>query len=272
MKNSEIKKIKNNINSKSFKVNINGGNYFIKLYANKENFTKDFLIYQLLKRHNLNVPNLINYNLNEKKIIFKFLNGKKLKSFSKNNLSQIFRFLKNFQKIKRGYISLKKNKKNFYAKDNCIYLIDHYKNLNKRLRLIKKNFKNDKQVLNLIDKKVVSHFSKIKDLNYLLKKKISIKEILSPSDFGSHNMLRVKKKIFFFDFDYAGIDSPLKLKLDFLLNPNHKFSKIEYKKISKSFDKLFNLKIDNKIENLLIKINILKCLLIILGAIKKKTK
>ena len=83
-------------------------------------------------------------------------------------------------------------------------------------------------------------------------------------------MLRVKKKIFFFDFDYAGIDSPLKLKLDFLLNPNHKFSKIEYKKISKSFDKLFNLKIDNKIENLLIKINILKWLLIILGAIKKK--
>ena len=101
MKNSEIKKIKNNINSKSFKVNINGGNYFIKLYANKENFTKDFLIYQLLKRHNLNIPNLINYNLNEKKIIFKFLNGKKLKSFSKNNLSQIFRFLKNFQKIKK---------------------------------------------------------------------------------------------------------------------------------------------------------------------------
>ena len=66
MKNSEIKKIENNINSKSFKVNINGGNYFIKLYANKENFTKDFLIYQLLKRHNLNVPNLIDYNPNKK--------------------------------------------------------------------------------------------------------------------------------------------------------------------------------------------------------------
>ena len=198
MKNSEIKKIKNNINSKSFKVNINGGNYFIKLYANKENFTKDFLIYQLLKRHNLNVPNLINYNLNEKKIIFKFLNGKKLKSFSKNNLSQIFRFLKNFQKIKRGYISLKKNKKNFYAKDNCIYLIDHYKNLNKRLRLIKKNFKNDKQVLNLIDKKVVSHFSKIKDLNYLLKKKNFYQRNIVSFRFWLTQHVKSKKKNIFF--------------------------------------------------------------------------
>ena len=70
MKNSEIKKIEKNINSKSFKVNINGRNYFIKLYANKENFTKDFLIYQLLKQHDLNVPNLINYNLNENSLIY----------------------------------------------------------------------------------------------------------------------------------------------------------------------------------------------------------
>ena len=40
--------------------------------------------------------------------------------------------------------------------------------------------------------------------------------IASPSDFGFHNMRYNKNKLFFFDFEYFGLDDPCKLFLDFV--------------------------------------------------------
>ena len=39
--------------------------------------------------------------------------------------------------------------------------------------------------------------------------------ILSPSDFGFHNIVKNKKKLYFLDFEYSGFDDPLKLLSDF---------------------------------------------------------
>jgi hypothetical protein len=47
------------------------------------------------------------------------------------------------------------------------------------------------------------------------------KEVVSPSDFGFHNTLSCFGKLFFLDFEYSGIDSPIKLILDFLLQPDY---------------------------------------------------
>ena len=43
--------------------------------------------------------------------------------------------------------------------------------------------------------------------------------ILSPSDFGFHNVLRVDGSLFFVDFEYAGWDDPAKLICDFTCQP-----------------------------------------------------
>jgi hypothetical protein len=43
--------------------------------------------------------------------------------------------------------------------------------------------------------------------------------ILSPSDFGFHNVLRTKGQLFFVDFEYAGWDDPVKLMCDFACQP-----------------------------------------------------
>ena len=48
---------------------------------------------------------------------------------------------------------------------------------------------------------------------------------MSPSDFGFHNVIKKKKKLFFFDFEYAGMDDPVKLISDFICQPDHKLSK-----------------------------------------------
>ncbi|WP_143484310.1 aminoglycoside phosphotransferase family protein, partial [Pseudoalteromonas piscicida] len=44
-------------------------------------------------------------------------------------------------------------------------------------------------------------------------------KVISPSDFGFHNMLLTDKKIFFYDFEYAGYDSVWKLVADFFSQP-----------------------------------------------------
>ena len=38
---------------------------------------------------------------------------------------------------------------------------------------------------------------------------------MSPSDFGLQNTLFTKNKLFFIDFEYAGLDDPAKCLLDF---------------------------------------------------------
>lgn len=44
--------------------------------------------------------------------------------------------------------------------------------------------------------------------------------ILSPSDFGFHNVLKYDEKIYFVDFEYAGWDDPVKLVCDFICQPD----------------------------------------------------
>ena len=84
---------------------------------------------------------------------------------------------------------------------------------------------------------------------YLFIKKILSKKykpgylILSPSDFGYNNILLNSNKLMFLDFEYSGLDDPLKLCFDFIANPNTKFSNIENEIFLKKFSN--KLKINN---------------------------
>jgi hypothetical protein len=49
---------------------------------------------------------------------------------------------------------------------------------------------------------------------------VSNKIFLSPSDFGFHNCIESINGLIFIDFEYSGIDSPLKLILDFTYQPD----------------------------------------------------
>ena len=42
---------------------------------------------------------------------------------------------------------------------------------------------------------------------------------VSPSDFGFHNAIRTSKGVKFFDFEFAGLDDPVKAAVDFALQP-----------------------------------------------------
>ena len=44
-------------------------------------------------------------------------------------------------------------------------------------------------------------------------------QILSPSDFGFHNVIKTKQGLRFIDFEYFGWDDPVKLITDFIWHP-----------------------------------------------------
>ena len=44
-------------------------------------------------------------------------------------------------------------------------------------------------------------------------------QVISPSDFGFHNVLESQDELFFLDFEYAGWDDPAKLICDFICQP-----------------------------------------------------
>ena len=50
--------------------------------------------------------------------------------------------------------------------------------------------------------------------------------IYSPSDVGIHNSLLLEGRVTFLDFEYAGMDSPIKLILDYISNPQNNQSEV----------------------------------------------
>ena len=56
-----------------------------------------------------------------------------------------------------------------------------------------------------------------------------VDQLLSPSDFGFHNVIKTKQGLQFIDFEYFGWDDPAKLTSDFLLHPGMSLTKKQKK-------------------------------------------
>jgi len=65
---------------------------------------------------------------------------------------------------------------------------------------------------------------------------------LSPSDFGFHNCIESKDGLIFIDFEYSGIDNPLKLILDFIYQPDFYISEEYAHLFSDEIGKPYGLK------------------------------
>ena len=96
--------------------------------------------------------------------------------------------------------------------------------------------------------------------------------ILSPSDFGFHNMIIKNNKIFFIDFEYCGLDDPKKLVCDFICQPNLQLNLKQKKYFLNliSTDSDFNIKSFDLIEDLLLIARFKWCLIILNDFILEK--
>ena len=243
----KISNFSNAYNSKLLKISNSKKNFVIKLFLkkNNSNFIREIFFLSNLKK-NKNIPKIISYDYQSKILVLSYHRGMKIKKKQSNYFDQILNFLKKIQSRKKSYIL--KNKL-LAAREGCFCLQDHIKNTKQKINEIKKDkvlIKNLK-FLYFINK--IENIFKLKKKNILSKyeKKLLLKKfkfknlVLSPSDFGFNNILLNSNNLIFFDFEYSGLDDPLKLCSDFIANPNTKISKYENETFLRKFSKTFKI-------------------------------
>lgn len=274
MKTLKIRPIYSAYNSKLIKIIFNKKKYIIKLYPNKKTkqFLYEFFFLKIYSDCN-NIPKIFHSDYNNKSLVIKYLAGKKINKNQSKYIGKIIQFLGYLQK-KKKFFEINK----IYAQDACLKFEDHLNNTYSKIKNLEKKIKSkNSSYLNFIKDLKIRYDTKKKNIEKQYSKtKICKKNldrlIVSPSDFGFNNILKKNNKIYFIDFEYAGLDDPLKLCFDFLSNPNTKMPKIKKLEFLRKFAKKFKINNIIKIYNDLIDFYYLKWAIIILNYHQKKNK
>lgn len=244
-----FKKVQYGINSSSWKVTSDNKEFFLKFYKNSINDKRDRIgaesrFTALLKEGGFkNFPNILLTNEKDNWSLFEWLDGEKVINPNKKDLEELTFFIKKIQMLR----NLKYAKNIGNASEACFNLVEHKKLVIFRVKEIinastgsvKKWFKNEVfESLNKCEVKYKKYFS-LSNSNFVINPKI-----LSPSDIGFHNVLKIKKKLYFHDFEYAGWDDPYKLIVDILIQPENVLSKKTSMEIINSLNPFLSIKND----------------------------
>jgi len=221
--------LKDGQNSNCWKVYNKNQVFCLKFYKENLSFKrdrfdteKDFLELLYLEKFK-NVPRLICDNRDENWSLLEWLNGEKIQKPNKENWDKYSNFLISLQELKNSkYVNKIK-----YASESCFELKDHYQLIFSRLNKIFQLTNQDKIFFNInnwLEEIVLERLNFLK--NQIINKgldssKFLNKKIISPSDVGFHNIISLKKELYFFDFEYAGWDDPYKLFVDLVIQPEN---------------------------------------------------
>ena len=227
-----IKEIKEGRNSNIFLYKHKQDKFVVKLYKSLQRLKREKLFYDFLRINELkSVPELLSSNNKYKIIIFRHINGKKVNKISNDDLKELILFLKNLNCNKFNNLPLAidgiKDRKNHL--NLCQKIINDLKLINDKTPI-------NRIVIKFLNQNLLPQFELIK--KNIMKKKFQtyLKRIdnknliVSPSDLGFHNILKYKKKLYFYDFEYAGLDDPIKLICDFICQPDQKLSTLQKNK------------------------------------------
>lgn len=221
------------------KIELNGKKIIRKNLSKIKNkkintYQNELRFYKFLKKSNIkSTPKLINYIDKESTIELEELKGRPFlqKNINNSNVRQYINFLNQINSknsIKNFKILNNSSEYSFSIKD----YLDVIKNKISKTKKILIEYNDLKLLKNFID--LENYFIDYKKFIYLsFNKKFITKKYLcaSPSDIGFHNVVIKNKKLFFYDFEYSGLDDPSKFICDFFLQPKYK--------IEHNFFKLF---------------------------------
>ena len=214
---NKLRRIKTGRNNFVYKVKEKKNIKVIKIFKDKQRFLRELNFLNFLKKKNIeNIPKIEKIDFKNKLYICNYINGHKPKKIEKKEILGCINFIK---KININNIVFPP------AIDSCFSLNDHFKVAEKKIEMIKRIKIKDKKINNIFFdsynefKELKKIFTKTGNNFYKRLKKKDI--ILSPSDFGFHNIKILNKKLFFFDFEYSGIDDPKKLVCDFFCQPDY---------------------------------------------------
>ena len=171
------------------------------------------------------IPQPIKFDENEGIGIYSYEQGRTLRieEVDKEEISKIVDFLVKLH-------NLDNNDKEFFspASSACLCLQDYIDVIEKRVNTLiefepkeeieekAKRFL-DEKVLPKIEQTKKEFFKLVQERNLDLKKPLDISEqVLTPADFGFHNVLVDKEEYKFLDFEYFGRDDPARQILDFI--------------------------------------------------------
>lgn len=240
-----ITTIKSGKNNKIYKINVDKKIVILKSYfgEKKLRIKKELQFYRYLNQQKIeNVVTPIAFELNKNFLILPYIDGNKIHKVEDEHIIKISNFInkinkkKNFKKLNLAVEGIKNRKKYISICHNRI----------KKLKLVGKRGVINKKLQYFLNKEIIPTFK-------ILKKRLNEKKILdkfdyklykkdmiiSPSDFGFHNVIERNKKLFFFDFEYSGYDDPVKLVCDFYCQPNQKISLEQKENFKNSIIKKF---------------------------------
>ncbi|MDC1280942.1 hypothetical protein N8Z28_01510, partial [bacterium] len=184
-----------------------------------------------------NVPTIINYNHSMDLLILEYIKGRTIKKITHQNLFDALIFVEQLYKLSN-------NKSYSLATEACL-------NANELVNQIDKRFIKFKLTQNKDLQKIITKLFKLYEIvrkrayelwpKYNINKNLKKKFLtFSPSDFGFHNaILNEKNKLKFIDFEYFGLDDPVKLISDFLWHPGMELTEKQKITFTTDFYRIF---------------------------------
>lgn len=240
---TSINKIKRDGNSNVYKlIDENNHSFILKEYPNeqlqiKPRLKNELNALNLLQNFN-NVPKIISFNEEFNLIILKYVEGKRINKITAKNISQAINFLAKLHEMSKKIYSYQ------YATEACLKANDLIDQIDIRLKNL--DSVDNKDIRKTL-KKLTKLYIELKNRAYDMWPEDNIEKNLnrkfltfSPSDFGFHNAIIDKNKyITFIDFEYFGLDDPVKLLSDFLWHPALSLTTNQKILFTKKFFKIF---------------------------------
>ena len=224
----DVKKINHRGNNQLYEIWLTEEHYFIKKYSNKhiDNWQRgksEFkAISYLCDKGFEEIPRPINFYEKENMGVYSFIEGCKInqKDVTKKDIINAVEFLVRLHSLPD------EDKRQFSkASSACLSMQDYINVIDKRQRTIKSctpSGKYRKKIKDLLNKRVYPKIREIKEdfekktMSMDTSKELLLEnQVLTPADFGFHNILKNENSYSFVDFEYFGRDDPVRQVLDF---------------------------------------------------------
>jgi hypothetical protein len=173
-------------------------------FDRRESFRRELSFYQWCLHNQINqVPQLLSFDEANAELLIEYIDGSSIQLATGDVIQETIRFIQDLNSTGESAPLPR-------AAESILVPLDLFRHVEARIKQV--GFEGSHHPLDL--KSMASEVT-----NYLINNPPNIgSQIVSPSDLGLHNCIR-EDKIYFFDFEYAGIDSQLKLIIDYVFHP-----------------------------------------------------
>lgn len=193
----------------------------------RDRLVTEFRFLSFLYEHKIPcVPKPIGMDSQKQCALYSFLPGERPEKITERHIRLAASFIREINK----YGHEESAKKLSCASDSCFSVHDHLDLVNRkiiRLAQVEPILDIEHDASSFVREKLIPEWKNVKkrvtdamsstEINAPINR---TSWILSPSDFGFHNMLEYREELYFIDFEYAGWDDPVKLSCDFACQPD----------------------------------------------------